>query len=156
MCNMSKGFLTPEGVKKLQEELEQLKNVRRKELAEQLERALSFGDISENAEFQEAKEEQAFMEGRILELQDILRTAKVCSPKTSNGVVQIGSTVFVSSGGNSKEKFYIVGNQEANPMEGKISADSPLGQSILSQPKGAVVTVLTPAGKRIYKILGIE
>lgn len=151
---MSKGYLTQEGLKKLQEELEQLKNVRRKELAEQLERALSFGDISENAEFQEAKEEQAFVEGRILELQDILRTAKVFSPKTSSGVVQIGSTVLVSSG-RAKEKFYIVGDQEANPMEGKISVDSPLGQSILSQSKGAVVTVYTPEGKRTYRILEI-
>jgi len=152
---MVKGYLTPDGVKKLQEELNHLKNVRRKELAEQLERALSFGDISENAEFQEAKEEQAFVEGRILELQDILCTAKVYSPEPANGVVQIGSTVFVSSGRN-KEKFHIVGEQEANPMEGKISSDSPLGQSILNQPKGTEVTVLTPEGKKIYKILGVE
>lgn len=152
---MTKGYFTPEGFKKLQEELEQLKNVRRKELAEQLERALSFGDISENAEFQEAKEEQAFVEGRILDLQDILRTAKVFSQKASNGVVQIGSTVFVSSG-KVKEKFRLVGDQEANPMEGKISVDSPLGQSIMSQPKGAVVTVYAPAGKKIYRIVSIE
>jgi len=78
-----------------------------------------------------------------------------CRIFCANGVVQIGSTVFVSSGRN-KEKFHIVGEQEANPMEGKISSDSPLGQSILNQPKGTEVTVLTPEGKKIYKILGVE
>ncbi len=149
-----KYYLTPEGIKKIKEELEYLKNVRRKELAEQLEKALSYGDISENAEFTEAKEQQAFVEGRILELEEILRSAEVISSKSNKKVVQLGSTILVSSG-RVKEEFQIVGPEEANPMEGRISTDSPLGRAVLNKPKGAQVEVETPEGKKKYKIIKI-
>jgi transcription elongation factor GreA len=152
---MSRKYLTPKGFKELQEELEYLKSVRRKELAEKLERAISFGDISENAEFQEAKEEQAFIEGRILELEEILRTAKVFEGIDQENTVQIGSTILVSNG-SAQESFTIVGAEEADPRQGRISIESPFGRAVLNQRKGAFIVVDTPEGQKKYKILKIE
>lgn len=151
---MPKRYLTPPGLKRLKEELDYLKTVRRKELAEQLERAIGFGDISENAEFQEAKDEQAFVEGRILELEELIRSAETLPQNGSKEMVQVGSTILVSIGGN-KEFFWIVGPEEANPIERKISIDSPLGKAVLNQPKGKDVIVDTPEGEKSYKIIKI-
>lgn len=151
---MSK-YLTYGGLEKLKKELKHLKEVKRKEIAERLEKCISFGDLAENSEYHEAKEEQAFIEGRILELEFLINNA-IIVPKERQGVfAQIGSTVLVNSGAR-KENFIIVGAEEANPIQGKISADSPLGQSLLNQSKGKTIEVQTPGGKIRYKILKIE
>ncbi|MBI2449998.1 MAG: transcription elongation factor GreA [Candidatus Nealsonbacteria bacterium] len=148
-------YLTFEGLEKLKKELGHLKNIKRKEIAERLEKCISFGDLTENAEYHETKEEQAFVEGRILELEDLIRNA-VVAPKGSDGsYAQVGSTVLVSSG-SGKEEFKIVGVEEADPLAGKISINSPLGKAFLNQSKGAVVEVKTPKGIAQYKILKIE
>lgn len=148
-------YFTPEGLEKLKKELEYLKNVKRKELAQILEQCIAFGDLSENAGYHEAKEVQGFLEGRILELEELIRDAVIVSQEKHTGWVQIGSTILVKSGSD-EEKFKIVGAEEANPLEGKISIDSPLGKAILNQPKGTVVEVNTPQGKVQYKILKIK
>ncbi len=148
-------YLTPEGLEKLKKELTYLKDVKRKEIAERLERCISFGDLTENAEYHETKEAQAFIEGRILELEDTLNNAVVVPVEKRNGLAQIGSTVLVKTG-PAEEQFKIVGAEEADPLGGKISAESPLGKAVLNQPKGAVVEVSTPQGKFQYKILKIK
>ena len=149
-------YLTPEGLEKLKKELNYLKETKRKEIAERLEKSISFGDLAENAEYHETKEAQAFIEGRILELEDLIQNAiMVPAGKQKNHLAQIGSTILVLSG-KEKEKFIIVGAEEASPLEGKISIDSPLGKALLNQHKGNVVDVSTPEGKLQYKILKIE
>lgn len=153
---MSQKYLTREGLEKLKKELEHLRGTKRQEIAERLEKCLAFGDLSENAEYHETKEEQAFVEGRILELEELIRNATVVSEEKDNKTyAQIGSTVLVSSGFK-KEEFKIVGVEEANPLAGKISISSPLGKAFFNQPKGAVVEVKTPKGITQYKILKIE
>ena len=147
-------YLTPEGLEKLKKELEYLKEVKRKEIAERLEKSISFGDLTENSEYHETKEAQGFLEGRILELEDLLNNAVVVFEEKQKDVVQIGSTILVKTGSN-KTKFKIVGAEEASPLEGKISVDSPLGKAILNQPQGVIVEVNTPQGKIQYKILKI-
>lgn len=132
-----------------------MKEVKRKEIAERLEKCIAFGDLTENAEYHETKEEQAFIEGRILELEELVRNAIVVSEEKDKMYAQVGSTVLVSTGPK-KEEFKIVGVEEANPLEGKISINSPLGKAFLNQPKGAVVEVRTPKGITQYKILKIE
>lgn len=154
-------FLTPEGFKKIKKELNYLKTVKRKEIAERLKKTASMGDLSENAAYHEAKEAQAFLEGRILELKGTVREAKIVEKIDKAGWVQIGSTVFLSSSNDkptvhTQEKFKIVGTAEADPLNGKISADSPLGKALLDKPEGVTVTVETPNGKIKYKILRIE
>ena len=151
--NMSK-YLTPEGLEKLKKELAYLKTVKRKEIAQKLKHAASFGDLSENFAYQQAKEEQAFLEGKILELEEIISQAKVIK-KRSKGKVEMGSIVVVASN-NEKYKFQIVSPQEADPLEGKISFESPLGKALMGKSKGAKITVTTPEGKTQYKILEIE
>lgn len=150
-----KKYLTPEGLEKLKKELEYLKKEKRKEIAERLEKCLSFGDLAENSEYQETKEAQAFLEGRILELEDLIKNAVVVSEEKKSSFAQIGSTILVSAGFK-KERFNIVGAEEASPLEGKISVDSPIGKAILNQPEGVVVEVNTPKGKVQYKILKIK
>ncbi|HJN62163.1 MAG TPA: transcription elongation factor GreA [Candidatus Parcubacteria bacterium] len=148
-------FLTPEGFKKLKKELQHLKEVKRKDMAQRLKKSISYGDLSENSEYQEAKEAQGFLEGKIVELEELMTSAEIISPKKNSGVAQIGSTILVSSGLR-KEKFRIVGAEEANPVEGKISADSPLGKAVLNQSSGAKVEIKTPDGKVLYKIIKVE
>ncbi|MBI2041894.1 MAG: transcription elongation factor GreA [Candidatus Nealsonbacteria bacterium] len=149
-------YLTREGLEKLKKELETLKGAQRQEIAERLEKCLAFGDLTENAEYHETKEEQAFVEGRILELEELIRNATVVSEKKDNKMyAQVGSTVLVSSG-SKKEEFKIVGVEEADPVAGKISINSPLGQAFFNQPKGTIVEVQTPKGIAQYKILKIE
>ena len=147
-------YLTPEGLEKLKKELNYLKTVKRKEIAERLRDTASLGDLSENAAYQEAKEAQAFLEGKILELEEAIRQAKVIEEKKT-GKVQFGSIVTVSSN-NKKQKFQIVGLEEANPQSGKISFDSPLGKALLGKSLGDIVKIKTPEGKTQYKILKIE
>lgn len=142
-------------MEKLKKELHHLKQYKRKEIAERLARSAAFGDLSENSEYIEAKEAQAFLEGRILELEELIRNAVVVDPEIKKDQVQIGSWVLLKSSGK-KEKFKIVGAEEANPLEGKISIDSPLGKALLGKAKGQEVEVESPEGKISYKILKIE
>lgn len=150
-----KKYLTHDGLEKLKNELGYLKNVKRKEIAGRLEKCIAFGDLTENSEYHETKEEQAFIEGRILELEDLVHNAVVVSEEKNKMYAQVGSTVLVSKG-SKKEQFTIVGIEEANPLQGKISINSPLGTAFLNQSKGAVVEVKTPKGITQYKILKIE
>jgi transcription elongation factor GreA len=147
-------YLTKEGLKKVKKELDYLKKVKRKEIAETLKQAASFGDLSENFAYQQAKEDQAMLEKRILELEDIIRSSKIIEKKSS-GKVEIGSVVTVSLG-KEKQVFQIVGSKEANPLEGKISLESPLGQALFGKVVGNEVEIELPAGKTKYKIVKIE
>ncbi|MDO8265214.1 MAG: transcription elongation factor GreA [Candidatus Parcubacteria bacterium] len=148
-------YLTPEGLKKLKNELHHLKEVERKGIADRLEESLAYGDISENAEYQEAKEAQGFLEGKISDLEFIVNSAVVVRPVENTKFVQIGSTITISSK-SIRDKFRLVGIEEANPMEGRISADSPLGQAVFNKIEGAIIDVSTPQGVVKYKILKVE
>ena len=132
-----------------------MKTVKRKEIAERLKHAASFGDLSENFAYQQTKEDQSFLEGKILELEKIVNQAKVIEKKKQNGRVQIGSIVLVASN-NQKEKFQIVEPEEINLQEMKISYQSPLGKALFSKSVGAKVRIETSEGKIEYKILKIE
>lgn len=143
-------YLTPEGLEKFKKELEHLETVKRKELAEKLNYAISFGDLKENAAYHEAKEAQGFLEGRILELKEIIGSAKLIE-ENHTGKIQIGSTVTLSSA-NEKEEYQIVGPEEADIFSGKISHLSPLGKNLLGKAKGQKVTIETPQGKTEYEI----
>ena len=147
-------YLTKESLEKFKKELEYLEKTKRKEIADKLKQAISFGDLSENAAYTEAKEEQAFLEGKILELKRFVFEAKIISKKETSQV-QIGSTVFVKLGDN-KEKFLIVEPEEADILSGKISYFSPVGKSLLGKRKGDIVKIETPEGKTEYKIIEIE
>ena len=152
-------LLTKEGLKKLKEELEQLKTVRRKEVAQRLKEAISYGDLSENSEYEEAKNEQAFIEGRILELEQMIKNAKIITEKTAakpGKEVNIGSHVSVrnvTGGAEEEEETYtIVGATEADPFAFKISNESPIGRALLSRCRGETVQVPTPSGMIEYEI----
>jgi transcription elongation factor GreA len=147
-------YISQEGFEKLKKELQELKTAKRKEIARRLEHAKSLGDLSENAEYQEAKEEQSLIEAQILELEETIRNAVIISSRTS-GVAGVGSLVRVSSS-HGEETFRIVGSEEANPMEGRISNESPLGKAFLGQKQGNRVEVATPGGSVVYKILSVE
>ena len=148
-------YLTFKGLEKFKKELNYLKTVKRKEIAERLKHAASFGDLSENFAYQQTKEDQSFLEGKILELEKIVNQAKVIEKKKQNGRVQIGSIVLVASN-NQKEKFQIVEPEEINLQEMKISYQSPLGTALFSKSVGAKVRIETSEGKIEYKILKIE
>ncbi len=154
---MDKKILTPEGLKKLQEELENLTSNKRKEISERIKIAKEFGDLSENAEYQEAKEQQSFIEGRILELESIIKTAEVADKAPADGkkIVRIGSHVLVSRD-NQNLNFTIVGSTEADPVNKKISLESPLGEALLDREVGEEVEVKLPSGLARYKILEIK
>jgi len=153
---MSEQIITQDGYNKLKAELDNLSTVRRREIAERIERAKELGDLSENAEYSEAKDAQALNEGRILELTNVLKNVTVVdSNGGSNGEVAMGSHVTVSSQG--KEKTYtLVSFNEADPLNGKISNESPLGVAFLRKKKGEVVSVETPRGVVEYKIIKIS
>ncbi len=147
-------ILTPEGLAKLQEELDDLKTNKRKEIMERIKNAKEYGDLSENAEYHDAKEEQGFIEGRITELEHIIKTA-VVQQKGNGDKVSIGSTVKVDKNGEAFE-FTIVGSTEADPANRRISVESPLGQAFIDRKIGEVFPVQLPAGEVIYKILEIK
>lgn len=154
---MDKKILTPEGFKKLQEELEDLTSNKRKEISDRIKIAKEFGDLSENAEYQEAKEQQSFIEGRILELESIIKTAVVADNAPTDGkkIVRIGSHVLVSRD-NQNLNFTIVGSTEADPVNKKISLESPLGEALLDREVGEEIEVKLPSGIARYKILDIK
>ncbi|KNF07829.1 transcription elongation factor GreA [Gottschalkia purinilytica] len=151
-------FLTSEGLKKIEEELDQLKTVRRKEVAERIKQALAFGDISENSEYDEAKNEQAQVEERIAKLENMLRNARIIDEEEiSIEVVSIGSKVTVKDIEFDEELQYtIVGSAEADPYEGKISNESPVGSALIGRKVNEIVEVQVPDGVIKYEILSIN
>lgn len=149
-------YVTADGLKKLEEELETLRTVKRAEVAQRLHEAMEDGELIENAEYEAAKNEQAFVEGRILELEHMIAQAQIIQPKKSGGVVRIGNTVVVQEGSNAPETYTIVGAAEANPKEGLISNESPLGQALLERKIGDEVEVKAPAGVLRFKIVKIK
>jgi transcription elongation factor GreA len=149
-------YLTPEGAQKLRSELEDLINKKRPELAQRLRHAVEMGDLSENADYTKAKEDQAFLEGRIQELEFILREAIIVEKDEQNDVVKIGNSVLISQNGAAPETFLLVGVKEANPREGKISHESPIGKALLGKRRGDTSVVQTPGGKIELNILDIK
>ena len=153
---MNNTFLTKEGYDKLQQELDFLRKDRRQEVAARLREASDGEDLIENAEYADAKNEQAFVEGRIKELEILLATAKIINENSTVGLIQIGSKVTILEEGNDKkESFTIIGAAEANPSEGKISNESPLGHALLGHKKNDVVTVNAPDGDYNVTILKV-
>lgn len=148
-------FLTPEGADRLRAELEELRGPRRTDLAKRLRAAVQQGDLSENADYITAKEEQAFLEGRIQELETILREATIVEGGSSDKV-DIGSTVVVAEDGQSPQTFHVVGIKEASPREGRISNESPIGKALMGKRVGEVALAETPGGRVEMKILEIR
>lgn len=149
-------YLTEEGYKKLKEELEELKTVRRPAIANRIKEAKELGDLSENAEYADAREEQSFAEGRILELDATLKNAQVISAKDPNPeIVDVGDTITVQKNGETVN-YTIVGSNESDPTNGRISNESPFGQAFLGKKKGQEFTVETPRGSVKCKILEIK
>ncbi len=146
--------LTRPGLEKLQREIEEWRS-RRGEVAIRIARAKELGDLSENAEYQEAKEEQAFVEGKILELDDLLHRATIVEQTTNDGIIGFGSRVKVSVDGAAKT-FVIVGSNEADPQSGKISSDSPLGAMLLGKKIGDTLVLTVPRGTLKYTITAIH
>lgn len=151
-------ILTQEGLKKLEEELEHLKSVKRREVAERIKVAIGYGDISENSEYEDAKNEQAFIEGRIITLEKLLRNARIINNDDVDiGTVSIGAKVTLKDMEfNDEVEFNIVGTAESDPMNYKISNESPVGRAILGKKIGAVVDVIAPAGTIQYTIIDIK
>lgn len=151
-------ILTAEGLKKIEQKLDHLKSVRRRDVAERIKQAIEFGDISENSEYEDAKNEQAFIEGEILTLEKMLRNAKLIDEdEISADVVTIGSTVKLKDleFGDMLE-YTIVGSAEADPTESRISNESPVGEAILGRKVGSIVEVNVPAGTLKYEIVDIK
>jgi len=149
-----KVYLTAEGLEKLKKEYNHLVNTKRKEVTARISKAREYGDISENTEYDTAREEQSFIEGRIIELEEILRNAEVVTSKEKTGSVQIGSKVKVEVD-EEQDEFVIVSSVEADPMQGKISNESPVGKALLGAKVGDMVTVASTI-KSTYKILEIN
>jgi transcription elongation factor GreA len=151
-------ILTAEGLKKIEQKLDYLKSVRRRDVAERIKQAIEFGDISENSEYEDAKNEQAFIEGEVLTLEKMLRNAKLIDEdEISADVVTIGSTVILKDLEFGDELEYtIVGSAEADPTEFRISNESPVGEAILGRKVGSVVEVNVPAGSLKYEIVNIK
>jgi len=151
-------ILTPEGLSNLEQELEILKSVKRREVAERIKQAIDFGDISENSEYEDAKNEQAFIEGRIITLEKMLRNVRVIeNTGNDNNVVHLGAKITLQDMENGEKLEYtLVGSAEADPMKNKISNESPVGKAIIDRKKGAIVKVDVPAGVIRYKILDIK
>ncbi|AET58333.1 transcription elongation factor GreA [Paenibacillus terrae] len=151
-------ILTQEGLRKLEDELENLKSVKRREVAERIKVAIGYGDISENSEYEDAKNEQAFIEGRVITLEKMLRNARIInSDEIETDVVGVGATVTVEDMEfRDVTEYAIVGSAESDPLQNKISNESPLGKAMLGKKKGTVVDVTVPAGVIQYKIVDIK
>jgi transcription elongation factor GreA len=147
-------YISRDGLEKLRKELEEMVSVRRPEIASRIHDAKEHGDLSENAEYEDAKNEQAFVEGRIQTLEALIKNATIIDENPSIEMVQIGSTVKVD-GPDGKESFTIVGSTEARPTEGRISNESPVGRALLGRKKGDKVAVHVPAGDISYTIVAI-
>ncbi|GFP77938.1 transcription elongation factor GreA [Clostridium fungisolvens] len=158
MSEVKKYMMTYEGVKKLEDELEFLKTVKRKEITEKIKVALGYGDLSENSEYDEAKNEQAFTEGRIIQLENMLKNAVVVDEsEISTDTVTIGSIVKVKDYDFDEEvEYIIVGSAEADPMENKISNESPVGSALMGKKVGDIVEAVVPSGVSKFEVLGIR
>ena len=155
--NDTQAYLTPEKFEELKKELEQLKTVRRREVAEALEYARSLGDLSENAEYQEARDLQATIEERILHLEQTIKEAKIVAHDKKGDIVGMGSEVTIQKDGEKGERTYlIVGTEEANIHEHKLSYLSPLGEALMGKAKGDTFSFDTPAGKQTYKVIKVS
>lgn len=149
-------FLTAEAAEKIKSELAELTGPKRVDLAKRLRDAISQGDLSENADYSAAKEEQAFLEGKIQEYESLLRKATIIEEKPVEGVIGIGSTVVVTLDGGDPETYNIVGMKEADPHQRKISNDSPIGKSLMGLRVGEVATAETPGGALQLKVIEIQ
>lgn len=150
-------YITPQGLKKLEDELELLRSVKRHELAQRLHEAVDEGgELEENAAYEVAKTEQAFLEGRIKAIVEKLGLAILIEPSALTDEIQIGSSVIVQENGGNPEVFTMVGASEANPKEGLISYESPLGQALLSKHAGEEVIVKAPAGELRFRIIKVN
>ena len=155
---MTRTFLTKDGFEKLQDELDYLRTAKRQEVADRLHEAMEGGELIENAEYEAAKNEQAFVEGRIQELEVLLATARVIednNKKKKIDTIQVGATVTIQEDGLEKETYTIVGAAEANPREGMISNESPMGKALLNQRVGDDVEIETPDGSYTVRIVKI-
>ena len=150
-------YLTPEGADRLRNELEQLKGPGRTDLSKRLRSAIQQGDLSENADYISAKEEQGFLEGRIQELEHILKNVVIIDENSQHGdKVDVGAHVTIQEDDFPHETYHVVGPQEANPRQGKISHESPIGRALMGHKVGDVVDVETPGGSLHLKIIGIK
>jgi len=157
MRERKKVYLTPEGETELRKELDELVNVKRSALAERLRKAIAQGDLSENADYKAAKEEQSFLEGRILEIEAIVQNAEIIQGTACSDAVSLGSYVTVVEEGTERpETFRVVGTAEADPIKGMVSHESPIGKKLLGQRVGDVVTVEAPAGSIAFQITDIS
>ena len=157
MAEAKKNILTPDGLKALEDELQELKVVRRKEIAQKIKEAREQGDLSENAEYDAAKDEQRDMEARIEEIEKILKNAVVIDEKFEKGVISLGCHVLLEDITLGKEvTYHIVGSTEADILQNKISNESPVGHALLGKKVGDVVDVETQAGMIQYKVLEIQ
>lgn len=148
-------YLSQEGIETLKKELQELKTKKRQEIAKRLQEAKDLGDLSENAEYFEAKEAQSLNENRVVEIEKLLKNAVVIETPSEEDIVRVGSTIEVKSN-NGTEIFNIVGSAEAKPQEGKISNESPLGRAFLGRKIGDEIEIKTPSGITKYKIIKIE
>ena len=156
MNNLEKPqYVSAEGLKKLQAELEELRTVKRQEVAERIHAAMEFGDFTENSELEQAKNDQAFLEGRIMTLEQMVKKAVVIDENTHHDQVEIGSHVMVEADGQ-KEQYVIVGSAEASPSDGRISNESPVGRALLGHRAGETVRLVVPAGAVEMKILAVS
>ena len=157
MAEAKKNILTPDGLKALEDELQELKVVRRKEIAQKIKEAREQGDLSENAEYDAAKDEQRDMEARIEEIEQILKNAVVIDEKFEKGVISLGCHVLLEDISLGKEvTYHIVGSTEANSLKGKISNESPVGRALIGAKTGDIVRVETPGGELEYQVLEIQ
>ncbi len=153
---MPPSFLTREGYQKLQEELEYLRTVKRQEVANRLHEAMEGGELIEDAEYEAAKNEQAFVEGRIQELEILLANARVIEGTAKSEIVQIGAKVTIREGDNDPEEYTIVGPAEANPRNGRVSNESPLGRALMDHRAGDQIRVDAPGGSFSVQLLKVE
>lgn len=157
----SQVYVTKEGLKELNAELKNLKEVKRQEVLVRLKEAISYGDLSENSEYEESKNEQAFVEGRILDIEDKIKNAQIIEEnkgKSKGDLIQIGTTIEIQNLTDSypAEVYTIVGSTEADPMRNRISNESPIGKALIGRHKGDRVNVEAPAGILEYKIINIK
>lgn len=156
MAEMQRTLVTREGLEKMKKELDELRSTKRTEIAQRLKAAIAMGDLSENSEYDEAKNAQAFLEGRILQLEQQICTAQVIETVTKDRV-DVGSTVVIEDmEEHLKEKVTIVGSTESNPFEGRISNESPVGRALMGAKAGDTVEAETPNGVLKYKVISIE
>lgn len=156
MAKKQEFFFTQEGLEKIKKELEELKGPARTELAKRLRVAIQQGDLSENADYSKAKEDQAFLEGRIQEIQIMLSNAVLIEGGESKGVIGVGSTITIQEKGRDPIDYFMVGAQEADPRNGRISNESPIGKALLGHAAGDSVDVETPGGTIVFEILKVS